>query len=246
MFKRHLAPLLAAGICLWGIAESDGATSMIGIPSGDWTSSSGFNEAHGDGMVGWVFTVKQTITVTQVGWYDGAGDGLSRSFQVGLWQDLSGGNFSPNAPLVQLLGVASSGIVIPSGTSAALNGVWRVVDLPSSLVLQPGSYQLAGLDTASTTDQIRYISQNYKIEDLSNANVNTGQFFYAAMGPTSSGSNPGFHATYNFYLAGGLELGPMLFTVSEPSSYLLIGVSGVLFLRRRDRRLNTWNCGSAH
>lgn len=189
-----------------------------------------FDEAHGDGMIGWTFHLEQSVTITQIGWYDQGADGLSRAFQVGLWQDLTGGYFS-SPDSTQLLGDPNSGITIPAGTSASLNGVWRVIDLPDPLNLPPGDYEISGLDTATTPDVIRYLIAR----PSSNPQVTIRQFFYPYFL-----TQPGFRLTYNsdFYLLdGGLELGPMLFSnVPEPSGLALGSLSTLallLFHRRK-------------
>jgi hypothetical protein len=232
MKNNVLLPLIAC-TCLAGLENADAASSLFDIPSFYWGTQTEPGETHGNGMVGYVFRVTQSVTVTQVGWYDAQGDGLSRAFQVGLWKDLTGGNFDPGSPTSQLLGNSNNGIFIPKGTNATLSGVWRVVNLQSALILDPGTYQIGGLDTSSTTDPIVYVSQNVESEMLTNANATAGQFFYS---PTTS-SAPGFHATDNhhFYLAGGLELGPMLFIIPEPSCLFLtaVGLGGLLSARRR-------------
>ena len=180
----------------------------------------GFNESHGDGMVGWSFSLLQPITVSQVGWYDDGQAGLSRSFQVGLW-------WGPTPSATQLLGTPTAGILIPGGTQATLDGVWRVIDLPTPLDLQPGFYVLGGLDSATTPDVIKYaLMQGHESDpSLTGSRLTIGAFFYA-----TGADAPGFHRPNLFYLADGLELGPMLFTnVPEASTLSLLGV-GVISL----------------
>src|SRR5277367_194371 len=74
-------------------------------------ATASFDESHENTMIGWTFHVNSTITINQIGWYDQGLDGLSRSFNVGLWQDLSGNYFSPSSTPVALLG--NSGMTIP-------------------------------------------------------------------------------------------------------------------------------------
>ncbi len=195
-------------------------------------STWGFNEEHGNGMVGWTFNLQEPLTVTAVGWYDDGEDGLSRPFQVGLWQDLSG-YFAPGSSPPQLLGSAEAGITIPGGTSASLLDSWRIVPLTTPLTLAPGNYELAGLDTAVTTDLIKYV-----LADPPNPIPPTApgmaivQFFYAPIAPS-----PTFQMTDSdqFYLADGLELGPMLFTsIPEPSALVLVGLAGAMVLLIRN------------
>jgi hypothetical protein len=197
------------------------------------TGIGGFDEAHGDGMVGWVFSVQTPVTVTAVGWYDDGADGLSRAFQVGLWQDLNG-YFAPGSNPKQLLGTPAAGITIPAGTAAPLQNSYRIVSLRSPLTLQPGNYQLAGLDSAATTDPIKYVELSYNPPPING--ISNDGFFYAPF------SSPTFAMTNSsdFYLYWGLELGPMLFTpIPEPADYAgLIGVGaiGIVAMRRRHQR----------
>jgi hypothetical protein len=169
----------------------------------------GFDETHANNMIGYTFYLQEAITVTQVGWYDEGQDGLSRNFQVGLWQDLSGMlNWPYISPQnsVQLLGDPVLGITIPAGNSASLNGVWRIVGLPSPLTLQPGGYELAGLDTTNTPDVIKYV-----LGGPSNPQVTIG-----APVMNYEADPLGFHASGSFIALNGLELGPMLFLNSPP------------------------------
>lgn len=194
----------------------------------------GFNEAHGNGMVGWTFNLQQALTITAVGWYDDGHDGLSRAFKVGLWQDLTG-YFDPGSTPAQLLGSPANGITIPAGTTPSLQGSWRVVPLPIPLNLLPGNYELGGLDTAATPDVIKYILADGGVPiPPTTPGLTIQQFFYAFDG----GGPSTFQVVNNryFYLANGLELGPMLFTnIPEPSAVALVGFGavGLVILRRR-------------
>jgi hypothetical protein len=191
----------------------------------------GFDEDHANGMLGYTFTLLEPTTVTQVGWYDEGQDGLSRSFHVGLWQDLTE-FFNPSSVPTQLLNVT-----IPAGTNASLNGVWRVVNLPSALTLPAGDYELGGLDTSTTTDVAKYViigSGQTTDPVLTGSQLSIGSFFYAdiASSPTFGPVN-----SNNFYLAYGLELGPMLFTAApEPGAIVLLGLGALGLLKFPRRR----------
>ena len=203
-------------------------------PIVDADSSQSWNEMHGNGMVGWTFNLLQPLTITGVGWYDDGQDGLSRAFQVGLWQDLTG-SFAPGSTPTQLLGTSADGMNIPGGTTATLQGSWRVVPLSSPLNLPAGNYELGGLDTATTPDTIKYVLAGGMYPyPPAQPGLTIGAFFYAS----PSAPSPTFQVTYSdrFYLAYGLELGPMLFTsVPEPGAFVLVGLGSVmaLLLRRR-------------
>ena len=195
--------------------------------------SSGAAESQYNGMIGWSFTLQQALTITQVGWYDQGQDGLSRAFQVGLWQGDGG------ASMPQLLGTPAGGITIPGGTSAALEGVWSVVDLPAPLTLQPGDYVLAGYDTAATSDVIYYVGPLGVpgIPSPPMVTVPGLTIDLIAWGPLEWSS--GFQNPSGFELENGLELGPMLFTndpvTPEPATMGLMA-AGLAALAARRRR----------
>jgi hypothetical protein len=203
-------------------------------PIVDVDASQSWNEMHGNGMVGWTFNLLQPLTITGVGWYDDGQDGLSRAFQVGLWQDLTG-NFAPGSTPRQLLGTSADGMNIPGGTTATLQDSWRVVPLSSPLTLPAGNYELSGLDTATTPDTIKYVLAGGMFPfPPAQPGLTLGAFFYAS----PSAPSPTFQVTYrdSFYLAYGLELGPMLFTsVPEPHSIGLFGLGAVMLLLLRWR-----------
>lgn len=181
----------------------------------------GFHESFTPGMIGWDFQLNSPITITQVGWYDYGHDGLMQSYQVGLWENpnaqLATGNFSPDS--AELLG-GGSGITISGGTSSPLEGAYRVVNLDSPITLQPGEYQLGGLETQNSqnADPVQYIllppgPLGYTPAD--NAAITIGEPFAAYGQPNSDVFGP----TSGGILVYGVELGPMLFqAVPEPSN----------------------------
>ena len=194
-----------------------------------------FPEDHGDGMIGWTFRLNKPVTVTQVGWYDADIDGLSRSsYQIGLWQDLTNQQFRTTSNVVQLLGanLAVPYVIIPGGTSASLNGVWRVSDLLHPLALAPGDYELGAVDSSTTTDVIMY-QEVEAVSDpsLTGSRLTVGSFFYAGL-TQSEGTM--LHATSNLYAASGVELGPMLFIdAPEPATLSILAVGWLAMMRRR-------------
>jgi hypothetical protein len=169
-----------------------------------------FNESHGDGMVGWTFQLLAPFTVTHVGWYDENADGLSRAFQVGLWetgpQSLPFGGWGDS-----LIGDAVSGLIVPGATNAALSGVWRVVELPKPLTLQPGFYELGGLDRQTTADVIKYVPHFSGITPPGSS-VSIGAAFYGGIPNIQTNFGP----AKGYLTAPGLELGPMLFGTNTP------------------------------
>jgi hypothetical protein len=84
--------------------------------------------------VGWAFDVNRTIVIEALGWYDRDADGLSQSYEVGIWHDAS-----------QTLLTSAT---VPSGVAGALVDSFRYVNLASSFILHPGTYVIGGVAVA--------------------------------------------------------------------------------------------------
>jgi hypothetical protein len=85
-------------------------------------------------MHGWTFTLSAAKTIKGVGFYDAGQNGLAISYSVLL------AILDPDDPVItnplQISFDAAgdiSSFVVPSGTEASLDGVWRRVDLPSNV-----------------------------------------------------------------------------------------------------------------
>jgi hypothetical protein len=204
---------ILTGTCLCREAIASDVVPMVNInPSTNFT----FDEAHGNGMVGWSFQLIESFTVTRVGWYAENPNGLSRSFQVGLWK---GGGWS-------LIGDPDNGLIIPAGTNSTLLGPWRVVDLVEPLLLRPGLYILGGLDTLATPDVIKYVAAGdpgYQGVVPPGSAALIGPFFYGEM--QTPGVPPKFGLPTEYYLWWGLELGPMLLGTNGPATSTGSGLS---------------------
>ena len=130
--------------------------------------------------------------------------------------------------------------MIPGGTVSTLQDSWRVVDLGRELVLVPGTYQLAGLDTAESTDPIRFMGGlpsrfTGSPPGFYHPSVEGGKFsfFYSGTNQLAFGPTP----IDKHYLATGIELGPMLFTIPEHSSYAWLTCICLLWHRRSRKEL---------
>jgi len=174
--------------------------------------NSGNSGANNDQTVGWMFNVDSVITVTHLSWYDHDQDGIDEH-EVGIW--------APDASLV-------ASVVIPSGTAATLDGIWRIVDIPD-VVLQVGAgYVVGGYNGASSTDvlkantsqtvapQITFVDAMYSETGL--GFVRPDQFSIA----TSGFYGPSFN-----YQVGA---------VPEPATMLALAAGGAALLRRRNRK----------
>jgi len=85
-------------------------------------------------MHGWTFTLSAAKTIKGVGFYDAGQNGLAISYSVLL------AILDPDDPVItnplQITFDAAGDIlsfVVPSGTEASLDGIWRRVDLPSNV-----------------------------------------------------------------------------------------------------------------
>jgi len=178
-------------------------------------------------MIGWEFTVDQTLEVSQLGWFDLNGNGLSISHQVGIWD-------TADQSLV-------TSVMIAAGTTEGLMSGFRYATLGSSVYLLPGlTYRIAGFDPgtggdAHVWDVFHTGYANYEVSGFSvdaNINLSAGD----ALGAMAAG----------FGYPGGpigdaraVLMGPnMTFTVvPEPSTTVLVAAGlAVLVTAWRRRR----------
>jgi MYXO-CTERM domain-containing protein len=100
---------------------------------------SSYYQDTGSRMLGWQFSVLTPVSVTDIGWFDWAQDGLSLSKQVGIWD-------TSDQSLV-------ASVTLPSGTGTTLAGHFRYVTLGSPVGLLSGhTYRIAGYDVGSGGD----------------------------------------------------------------------------------------------
>lgn len=182
-----------------------GARSLSATPVITFDQLSGTSASNGNQSVGWQFDVLESLLVTGLGWYDEGLDGLGRSHTVGIWD--------PGGSLL-------TSIVVPSGTGAALDGVYRTMAI-APLLLTPGAGYIVGGENFSDAGD-RPVANVTQVVDPRIAYVN----------PTFSATNSGFvRPTVPSAALSGFY-GPM-FSVSEPSTFTLIALAGLLFLVRR-------------
>ena len=102
-----------------------------------FTPGSGTAGNNGDQSVGWQFDVLTGVTLNGFSWYDDGANGLSVAHTVGIW--------GPS-------GILLASAVIPAGTTAPLDGIFRTVFV-SDLFLAPGTgYILGGQNFSTSTD----------------------------------------------------------------------------------------------
>jgi hypothetical protein len=99
---------------------------------------------------GFSFTLASAKQIKAVGFYDAGGNGLAYSFAVSL---VSGWGSSVTTATFPFITTANGySVIVPSGTAAALDGVWRKVTIGNGATLAAGTYAVvATVDSGSGT-----------------------------------------------------------------------------------------------
>jgi hypothetical protein len=143
--------------------------SISGGNSGDYRFAGGSTIAWSSSAVygyGWTFTVSATKTVKGVGFFDNGQNGLAGGYEIFLAVvDVTVDPFIDFVYQENFNAADSvSSIVVPSGTAAALSGVWRRVDLASNVAgkqLTSGNTYLIfarPLNTANVDSVVKNVS----------------------------------------------------------------------------------------
>jgi len=98
----------------------------------------GLCSSNRDQNVGWQFDVNEPIAVTALTWFDQFGNGLTLSHEVAVW--------NPDGTLV------AGPVVIPAGSEATLDDIWRRIDVtPVEIGVNEG-YIVGGFNGADQPD----------------------------------------------------------------------------------------------
>ena len=131
--KRAIHLLLVLSALLYPVAP---AHSQPVVSFSQRTLGGGFNGA--DQMQGWEFVPQVDLTVLKLGLYDGrSADGFQQAHSVAIWD----GN-----------GDMITSALIPQGDSASLQGSFRYVDIPSTLLNAGETYVIGAFMPAPVTD----------------------------------------------------------------------------------------------
>jgi len=211
---RHgyaLALLVAAAGCL-APATADAAFVVLDPGTG--------GPALNSWTLGYQFTVGgQRLKATQLGLWDYLGNGFDvpdpYRHQVGLW-DASG--------------LLLASVTMPFGTAAPLLDEFRYQPLITSVFLEPGvTYVLGATYKSSAAPAIN----DDRYRNHSGTPLTTDLVHSFRTRQSGSTTNLVYPATSNY--ANELIIGPNLvfFVVPEPSAMLLLGLAGLVAIRRR-------------
>lgn len=192
------------------------ASQAVADPVLTFDPSTGITFPNGNQTVGWAFTVRNSITVTGLGWYDEGGDGLATAHTVGIW--------APDGTLL-------TSVLVPAGTAAPLDGQFRTIAITPIVLPLGGGYIIGGENFESSTERLaRNVTQTVDPRIL-------------YLGPQTSAVGVGF-VRPTAPLAGGNGLYGPSFSVQpaaipEPATVLLlsIGLAGIVVCKtyRRDK-----------
>lgn len=182
-----------------------------GTPAISYTTFS--SSANQDGLtLGWEFTTAQPIYITHLGYWDSPPSGLNSTHDVGIFN--LGGNLLVSAT------VAAGTGELPVGLTA--NSTFRYHDIVD-FQLPAGTYRIGGTANTGGGD----FWNQAPVGLMTAAGITLGDSYFVSTGnqtltfPTSNGG-PNPYSGPNF-----------LFDIPEPSTFALLGLSGVLLLRRR-------------
>lgn len=159
-----------------------------------------------NGMYGWAFQVLEPISVTGLAWYDEGQNGLVQGHEIGLWWTST----------TWLTNYLVSSVSIPPGTQAELDGIYRKVDLPSSITLGPGWHVIGGTYSFDSGEQVANGVAHSSSEWVQDSRISLLNPAWAVGG--------GFRIPDEGFLGYGVNVGPMFYIepIPEPSSMGLV------------------------
>ena len=195
------------------IADLSAATGGGGSP---YTFTGGITIAWDSSAYGygWWFTLSAPKTIKGVGFYDAGQNGLAASYEIQLYV-LTGGDPSTSNNFSKIYFDDQGNyenIIMPSGTTASLDGVWRRVNLPSNapglqLPIAPSlyTYLLIALPVGASTGNP---GQDSVVKNVSTLTLPQD---VAYTENRVVGGRPNFPSNYTVPADGTAYFGPMIF-----------------------------------
>jgi hypothetical protein len=209
---RRIVPAMAVlGLVVGAAGQARASLALTFVES---TGTSGANQNQ---SVGWQFDVLSQITVTGLAWYDEGQDGLFLSHTVGIW--------NPSGNLLV-------SVTVPAGTTAPLDGIFRVQAV-TPITLQPGTgYIVGGENFSANTERL---ADN--VVQSVDPRIN---YVHATFSNFSSGlTRPTLFSTaFNGFYGVNFQLEPSA-AVPEPSTLVsatFVALMFAAYARRRRRR----------
>jgi len=124
---------------------------------------------------GFSFTLASAKQIKAVGFYDAGGNGLAYSFAVSLVSGWGSSVTTATFPFITTDNLYS--VIVPSGTAAALDGVWRKVTIGNGATLAAGTYAVVATVDSGTGAFDAMINNASTVTPLSGVTIN-GPFGY--------------------------------------------------------------------
>ena len=153
-------------------------------------------------MYGFSFTLASAKDIKGVGVYDANGDGLQEAIGVVVFPNPPSSIYNNEVAIrPDASGLGNRYVVVPSGTAAPLDGVWRKVSF-NGATLQPGTYAIfAYLDSGNATSSHTVIKNATGLTTLDGVTINGPVAYDSDYGDyiSTTGDSPAYFGPVLFF-----------------------------------------------